>query len=95
MPDQVVLLFRRDSAGEPDLFDAVIDLDSAGGQEPNALWRVEKDGWVCYNRVSLWMPRKDGVFSLITVYVRSDLSDAIQPPELMDLIMNTFDSSED
>jgi hypothetical protein len=90
MSEQVVLLFRRDTNGEPDLFDAALE---AGGEKPNTLWRVEGGGWVYYSRTDLWLPRKDGVFSRITVFVRQDTD--VELKELLNFIVDTFSAPED
>lgn len=90
MSDQIVLLFKREQNGEPHLFDAALE---AGGEKPKTLWRVEDGGWVYYSRTDLWLPRKDGVFSQIAVFVRQDTEVGIT--DLLDFIVNTFDAPED
>lgn len=91
MGEQVVLLCRVIADRTPELFDAVIDTAMSANQ-PNALWRAEKSGgWTEYKRVDLWMPRKDGVFSPISVFVNGE----IEPADLIDHIWATFDAAED
>lgn len=89
MSDQVVLLCRARGDSEPEIFSELIEVASV---EPKRLWRAEKDaGWVFYDRLDLWMPRKDGVFSLVPVFVSGEIEDT----DLIDLIWNVLDSSED
>lgn len=58
------------------------------GREPKSLWRLERDaGWTEYTRADLWIPRKDGVFSALVVFVSGD----IQTSALIQEIFNTFD----
>lgn len=88
MSDQVVLLCKAAKSG-PEIFSETVESLPI---KPNRLWRAEKDrGWVFYERRDLWMPRKDGVFSLVPVFVDGDIEDT----DLIDLIWNVLDSSDD
>lgn len=88
MSEQVVLLCKATESG-PEIFSETVDSSRV---EPKRLWRAERGlGWVHYDRRDLWMPRKDGVFSLVPVFVSGEIEDV----DLIDLIWNVLDSSDD
>lgn len=90
----VVLMCRVDNTGKPaEIFDAEIEIAAPYDYEPSAVWRVEQEhgGWVCYERQDLWLPRKDGVFSRIVVYVH-DRSLQVKTTDLLDFISDTFNA---
>lgn len=93
MSEQVVLLCSVNDDGKMSLLDAVVDLGSAP-TEPESLWRAEKAGWVAYRRTDLWLPRQDGVFSRLAVYV-NDHKGSVSQEALMDFILETFNAPQD
>lgn len=93
MSEQVVLLCSADAEGQLSLSDATVDMGSAS-VEPLVLWRVEKAGWVDYKRTDVWLPRQDGVFSRLALYV-NEAAEQVKTEDLLDFILETFNAPQD
>lgn len=94
---QAVVLFckadRRESGEEDiEIFDGIVEWHI---EFPHAIHRAEKNscGWTCYGRRTFFIPRKDGVFSEIVVFVSSNYD--VQDHQIIDMIVETLDSEVD
>jgi len=72
-----------------ELFDGEIDFH---GEHPTRIYRVERSGWVAYERRSFWLPRKDGVYAEINVYVNTTDTSHLSDEMILDALVDTFDS---
>ena len=88
MSEVVVLFCRCSDAENAEIFDGVIEKQ---GRFPAVIHRSELSGWVAYHFRSLWLPRKDGVFAEIPVYIHGDIEDI----EIIGLIVDTLDAPEE
>jgi len=92
MSEQVVVVFCKIVGSEEqtvELFDGTVELS---GEYPNSIHRVEKTGWQCYTRRAFCLPRKDGVFAEINVYIRESDIDKFTDEKILNAIFDTFDS---
>lgn len=94
---QAVVLFCRAEKAENedtqiDIFDGVIEWEV---EFPKSIHRAEKsmNGWVEYTRRSFFIPRKDGIFSEIILFLSTNYD--IQDHEIIDTIVETLDADVD
>ena len=92
MSTQVVVFCKTSgSDDEPtvELFDGEIEYN---GEYPETIHRVEKTGWQCYVRRAFWLPRKDGVYAQINVFIRESDVESFSDVLLLNALFDTFDS---